>query len=129
MAARSSGMYPREDFNIDEAMQVPENAGGSVALLGDLSKAKTIRVIVVESAIIGDAEIKVIFDTGDSVSVTFDVLTAGNPLGGVIIAHVRGALLDGKTQDVAYELIQNTGSAVIGPNGGVYLELVDTVRR
>ena len=129
MAARSSGMYPREDYNIDAAMQVPQNAGGSVALLGDLSKAKTIRVIVVESAIIGDAEIIVTFDTGDTVQVKFDNLTAGNPIGGVAIAHVRGALLEGKTQDVAYELVQNTGSAALGPNGGVYLELVDTVRR
>jgi len=129
MAARSTGMYPREDYNIDEAMQVPLNAGGSVALLGDLSKAKTIRVIVVDSAIIGDAEIVVTFDTGDTVQVKFDNLTAGNPIGGVAIAHVRGALLEGKTQDVAYELVQNTGSAALGPNGGVYLELVDTVRR
>ena len=129
MAARSSGMHPREDYNIDEAMQVPENAGGSVALLGDLSKAKTIRVIVVDSAITGDGKIRVDFDTGNTVSVEFDVLTAGNPLGGVAIAHIRGALLDGKTQDVAYQLIQGTGSAALGPNGGVYLELVDTVRR
>ena len=129
MAARSTGMYPREDYNIDAAMQVPENAGGSVALLGDLSKAKTIRVIAVETAIIGDAIIEVTFDTGNAVKVTFDVLTSGNPLDGVAIAHVRGALLDGKTQDVAYQLIQNTGSASIGPNGGIFLELVDTVRR
>lgn len=129
MAARSTGMYPREDYNIDEAMQVPQNAGGSVALLGDLSKAKTIRVIVVESAIVGDAKIRVTFDSGDTVLVEFDSLTAGNPLGGVAIAHIRGALLEGKTQDVAYQLVQNTGSAAIGPNGGVYLELVDTVRR
>lgn len=129
MAARSSGMYPREDYNIDEAMQVPENAGGSVALLGDLSKAKTIRVIVVDSIITGNGTIDVFFDTGNTVSVQFDVLTAGNPLGGVAIAHIRGALLDGKTQDVAYQLVQNSGSAAFGPNGGVYLELVDTARR
>lgn len=129
MAARSTGMYPREDYNIDEAMQVPQNAGGSVALLGDLSKAKTIRVIVVGATIIGDAQIQVSFDTGDTVFLTFDALTAGNPLGGVIIAHVRGALLDGKTQDVGYGLVQNTGSATLSPEGGVYLELVDTVRR
>jgi hypothetical protein len=122
-------MYPREDYNIDAAMQVPENAGGSVALLGDLSKAKTIRVIAVETAITDDATIDVFFDTGNTVSVQFDVLTAGNPLGGVAIAHVRGALLDGKTQDVAYQLVQNSGSASIGPNGGIFLELVDTVRR
>jgi hypothetical protein len=70
MAARSTGMYPREDYNIDEAMQVPASAGGSVALLGDLSKAKTIRVIVVGATIIDDAEIQISFDTGDTVFVT-----------------------------------------------------------
>lgn len=129
MAARSTGMYPREDYNIDAAMQVPSASGGSVALLGDLSKAKTIRIIAVETAIVGDAEIEVVFDAGDTVSVKFDNLTAGNPVGGVAIAHIRGALLDGKTQDVGYNLIQNTGSAAIGPNGGIYLELVDGVRR
>ena len=125
MAARSTGMFPRENYNIDAAMQVPENSGGSVALLGDLSKAKTIRVIVVESAIIGDAEIKVFFDTADSIALTFNALSAGNPIGGVLIGHVRGALLAGKTQDVAYQLIANGGSASLGPNGGVFLELVD----
>lgn len=129
MAARSTGIYPREDYSIDSAMQVPENAGGSVALLGDLSKAKTIRVIAVETAIIGDAVIRVTFDAGNTINVTFDVLSSGNPIGGVAVAHIRGALLNGKTQDVAYQLIQNTGSAAIGPNGGIFLELVNTVRR
>ena len=129
MAARSTGMYPREDYNIDAAMQVPATSGGSVALLGDLSKAKTIRVIVVGAAIVGDAEIQISFDTGDTVFVKFDALTAGNPLGGVMIAHIRGSLLKGKSQDVGYGLVQNTGSATLSPNGGVYLELVDGVRR
>ncbi len=127
MAARSTGLFTREGFNLDAEMQVPENSGGSVELLGDLSKAKTIRIILIDPVITGDAVIRIDFDTGNLVTRTYDVLTpyaAGS--GNIIIDHVRGALLDGKTQDVAYQLILNTGAVTVD---GVYLELVDGARR
>ena len=127
MAARSSGLWPREGFNLDAEMQVPENAGGGIALLGDLSKAKTIRVILINPLVTGDGEIRVDFDTANSVSLSFDVNTPyEGGSGTLILGHVRGALLDGKTQDVAYQVIQNTGAASVD---AVYLELVDGVRR
>ena len=127
MAARSNKVFPREGFSLDDEMQVPENAGGNVALLGDLSKAKTIRIILINPQILGDAEIRVDFDTTNSVTRTYDVLTPyTEPGSNIIIDHIRGALLDGKTQDVAYQLIQNTGGCSVD---AVYLELVDGVRR
>ena len=77
--------------------------------------------------ITGDAEIVVDFDTLNTVSRTYDVNTAYMPgSGNIIVDHVRGALLDGKTQDVAYQLIQNTGGCSVD---AVYLELVDGPRR
>jgi len=126
MAARSTGLFTREGFNLDAQMQVPENAGGSVALLGDLSKAKTIRIILINPLITGDAEIQIDFDTLNTVTRTYDVNTAYMPgSGNIIVDHVRGALLDGKTQDVAYQVFQNTGAASVD---AVYLELVDGPR-
>lgn len=126
MAARSTGMYPREGFSIDEEMRVPQNVGGTVALLGDLKHAKTIRVIVVGAAITGNGSIRVSFDLDDTVKVDFT--TADLDANGVGVAHIRGALLRGKTQDVAYGLIQGTGSSALDSDGGVFLELLDTVR-
>ncbi len=127
MAARSTGLFTREGFNLDAQMQVPENAGGNVALLGDLSKAKTIRIILINPQILGDAEIRVDFDQTNSITRTYDVTTPyTEPNSNIIIDHVRGALLDGKTQDVAYQIILNTGSAAVD---AVYLELVDGPRR
>ena len=127
MAARSTGLFTREGFNLDAQMQVPENAGGTVAALGDLSKAKTIRVILVNPVIVGDGRIEVDFDTLNSVQLVFDVNTPyEGGSGTLILGHIRGALLDGKTQDVAYQVVQNTGSASVD---AVYLELVDGVRR
>ena len=97
-----------------------------MALLGDLSKAKTIRIILINPQIIGDAEIRIDFDVANSVTRTYDVLTHyTEPNSNIIIDHIRGALLDGKTQDVAYQLIQNTGGCALD---AVYLELVDGVR-
>lgn len=124
MAARSTGLFPREGFNLDAEMQVPENSGGSVALLGDLSKAKTIRVIIVGAALTGAAEITFDMATTDSAYRTYT--SADIDANGMIIDHVRGARLDGKTQDVAYQLVLNGGTASVD---GVYLELVDGPRR
>lgn len=127
MAARSTGLFTREGFNLDDQMQVPENAGGTVELLGDLSKAKTIRVILINPSITGDAQIVVDFDTLNSVQFVVDATTpyeAGS--GNLAIGHIRGALLDGKTQDVAYQTVQNTGAASVD---AVYLELVDGASR
>ena len=127
MAARSTGLFTREGFNLDAQMQVPENAGGSVSLLGDLSKAKTIRIILINPVIIGDAVITVDFDALDTVQRVYTSTTPyTEPGSNIIIDHIRGALLDGKTQDVAYQVVLNTGNASVD---AVYLELVDRASR
>lgn len=125
MAARSTGIFPREGFNLDAETQVPENVGGSVSLLGDLSKAKTLRFVFIGAVITGDASITLNLLTSDTARYTF---TADDvDPNGVIIAHVRGAIMDGGTQDVAYQLVQGTGSATL--SGGCFVELVDGPRR
>lgn len=123
MAARSTGVFPREGISLDAQMQVPENAGGTVALLGDLSKAKTIRVIFHGVVITGNGSITLDMITTDSAYRTY---TAADVQDGMIIDHLRGARIDGQTQDLAYQLVQNTGSAAAG---GCYIELVDGPRR
>lgn len=119
MAARSTGMFPREGFNLDAQMQVPENAGGTVALLGDLSKAKTFRVIFVNPAIAADGSIDLYLEQGGGVYRSYT--TADIDANGLLIDHVRGAAIKG-TQDVAYQLVQGTGSTTVD---AVYIELVD----
>lgn len=126
MAARSTGLYPREGFSLDAQMQVPENAGGTVAVLGDLSKAKTFRVIIINPIITGDAKIELYLEQAGGVVRTYDVNTAYAPGSGtLIIDHIRGASIKG-TQDVAYQLVQGTGSVTLD---GVYIELVDRPAR
>lgn len=127
MAARSTGLFTREGFNLDAQMQVPENAGGTVELLGDLSNAKTIRIILINPVIVGDAVITVDFDTLNTVQRVYTSTTPyTEPGSNIIIDHIRGALLDGKTQDVAYQVTLNTGGAAVD---AVYLELVDRASR
>jgi hypothetical protein len=104
MTARSTGVFPREGINLDAQMQVPENAGGTVALLGDLSKAKTIRVIFHGVVITGNGSITLNMITTDSAYRTY---TAADVQDGMIIDHLRGA----------------------ATAAGCYIELVDGPRR
>jgi len=54
MAARSSGIFPREGFNLDEAGKITATATGTDAPF-TLTAAKTIRVIVIGASGIDDA--------------------------------------------------------------------------
>ena len=123
MAARSTGLFPREGFNLDAQMQVPENAGGNVATLGDLSNAKTFRVIFLGCILTNDATLDLYLEQGGGVYRSYTA--ADIPASGTIIEHVRGAAIKG-TQDVAYQLVDNTGVATVD---GAYVELVDGPRR
>ena len=105
MAARSSGIFVREGFNLDEEMLVPTS--GTVP--ANLYHAKTIRVI------------------GINVSGTDLVATIGGQAvalsdadadpNGVVIAHVRGALCDDPANTVEYALT-GAGATV----GGVFYD-------
>ena len=115
MAARSTGLFPREGFNLDAELEITTSA---VAAAVTLKHAKTIRVIVLGAAIAGDGDVTVTIG-GQSVVLLASDIDAN----GVAIAHVRGALCDDVANTVEYTTNDNTGSAAV--NGGVFYELVD----
>ena len=112
MAARSSGMFPREGFNLDAECEITTSP---TAAATTLAHAKTIRVIGLAV-------------TGSDLTVTLGGQTvvldsADADPNGVVIAHIRGALC-------ADEPLGSTCSiAGTATNDGVYLELVDGPRR
>ena len=111
MAARSSGIFVREGFNLDEEMLVP--ASGTVP--ANLYHAKTIRVIGINVS----GEDLVVTLGGQEVALA----AADADHNGVVIAHVRGALC---ADEAAGSAVSITGTAT---TDGVYLELVDGPRR
>lgn len=114
MAARSTGLFPREGFNLDAELEITTV---DTAAAVTLANAKTIRVTVVGGAITGDGDITVNIGGKDIVFLDGDL-----DLNGVGIAHIRGALLDADN-NVVYAANANTGSAAV--SGGVFYELVD----
>ena len=116
MAQRSTGIFPREGFNLDEAGKITATATGTDAPF-TLTAAKTIRVVVIGAASIDDGGTNKITVTLGGQAVVFNAADLdGN---GVGIAHVRGALCDADDNDAYYTL---GGTATVG---GVFLELVD----
>lgn len=111
MAARSSGIFPREGFNLDAECEITTSP---TAAATTLAHAKTIRLIVIGLAG-GDATITV---GGQTVVVTE---ATDLDLNGVGIAHIRGALCDADN-NVSYALSAGTV-------GGVFYELVDGPKR
>lgn len=126
MAQRSSGLFPREGFNLDDACKVVATGAGTAAPGGvTLANAKTIRVIAVHDGVnaevlVGDATLAVYLG-GQTVTFT----AADLDLNGVAIAHVRGALCD--TDNEAY-ITETPGTGSVNL-GGVFLELLDGASR
>jgi hypothetical protein len=120
MTARSTNIFPRENFELGAALEVQGFGGGTPDVIGNLKYVNTIKVVAVGITLTGNAELRVIFDSAGSLVMRF---TAGDvDRNGVFIGHMRGTRLRNRSQDVGYELVPNTGSAGINPNGGVYLE-------
>jgi hypothetical protein len=111
MAARSSGLFPREGFNLDAECEITTSPTAAKATL---AHAKTIRLIVIGLAG-GDATLTV---GGQTVEIAEATDLDAN---GVGIAHIRGAICDADN-NVSYAL-----SA--GAVGGVFYELVDGAKR
>ena len=111
MAARSTGMFPREGFNLDNETEITTVATAAAVTL---AHAKTIRVIVIGLAG-GDCTVTL---GGQDVVITEAADLDPN---GVGIAHIRGALCDADN-DVSYAL-------TAGSVGGVFYELVDGPKR
>ena len=114
MAARSTGIFPREGFNLDAELEITTS---DTAAAVTLKHAKTIRVLVIGATITGDGDVTVNIGGKDVVFLATDL-----DANGVGIAHIRGALLDGDN-NVIYAANANGGSAAVA--GGVFYELVD----
>ena len=111
MAARSTGLFPREGFSLDAELEITTTPTAAAVTLAN---AKTIRVIVVGLSG-GDATVTL---GGEAVVIAEATDLDKN---GVGIAHVRGAICDADN-NVSYAL--SAGSV-----GGVFYELVDGPRR
>ena len=104
MAARSTGIFPRENFNLDAELEI---TASPTAAAVTLANAKTIRVIVLGLSG-GDATVTL---GGESLVIAEATDLDKN---GVGIAHVRGALCDADN-NVSYSLSAGT---VDGPGRG-----------
>lgn len=115
MAARSTGVFPREKFDLDAAMAVTATPAAAAITLTSIG---TIRVIVLGAAGIDDAGTnKVTVNVGGK-AVVFNA--ADLDKNGVGIAHIRGALCDANN-NVDYDL---GGTATVT---GVFIDAVDNV--
>ena len=127
MARRSSGLFPREGFNFDDALAV---TAVDLAAAVTLTNAKTIRVAVAGSytARTGttSTDATLVIDIGgQSHTVPIDGLD-----GGAYIFHLRGALCsDNNVQYVLTPGVDGDGTAGAFTIGGVFYELVDGPRR
>lgn len=110
MAQRSTGIFPREKFDLDASMAVTATPAAAPVALSSIG---TIRVVVL-GAVIG---------AGDSVTVTVGgkaiVFESGDlDANGVGLAYLRGSLCS--DNDMSYAL---DGATV----AGVYVDAVDAV--
>lgn len=117
MAARSTGIFPREGFNLDAQAAITATPTAAAVTL---KHAKTIRVILVGAAGIDDGGTNKVTVTIGGQAVVFNA--ADLDINGVGIAHIRGALCDANN-NVSYTL---GGTATVG---GVFYELVDSPLR
>lgn len=115
MAARSTGVFPREKFDLDAAFEVTASPAAAPIPLTSIG---TIRVVVLGAAGIDDAGTnKVTVNVGGK-AVVFNA--ADLDKNGVGIAHIRGALCDANN-NMDYDL---GGTATVS---AVYLDVVDNV--
>lgn len=115
--ARSTGIFPREGFNLDDSGKITATSTGTDAPF-TLTAAKTIRVVVIGATGVDDLGTNKITVTLGGQEVVFNA--ADLDRNGVGIAHIRGALCD---QDDNDAFITLGGGATVA--GGVFLELVD----
>lgn len=113
MAARSTGVFPREGFDLDAEFEVTATAAAAPI---NLTSARTIRVIVLDAAGVDNAGTNKITVNVGGKAIVFNA----NDLdaNGVGIAHVRGSLCDADN-NVDYDL---GGTATVGK---VYLDVVE----
>ncbi len=113
MAARSTGVFPREGFDLDENFEVTTS---DVAAPVTLKFIKTIRAILIGADIQGDGTVTMNLGGRDVVFSAGDV-----DVNGVAIAHVRGVLCDADNL-VKYTAAPGTGTATVSK---AYLDVVE----
>jgi hypothetical protein len=115
MAARSTGIFPREKFDLDANLVVTtSDANPGVTF----TSIRTIRCILVNTTITGNATVTFNVGGQDVVFTASDL-----DLNGVGIAHVRGALCDADNL-VKYTAAAGTGTVSVGT---AFLDMVDNV--
>ena len=113
MAARSTGIFPREGFNLDNAFQLIHN--GQITAPVNLSNCRTLRVILVGYVLTGNAVMQM--DIG---GVVFPLDANDFDANGVAIKHVRGYSCS--DNDCLATPLENTGTITPGQS---FVELVD----
>jgi hypothetical protein len=113
--ARSTGVFPREKFDLDSALKVTAT---SAAAAIDLKSIRTIRVVVIGASGIDDAGTNKITVNIGGQTVVFKA--ADLDANGVGIAHIRGSLCDANN-NISYTL-GGTGTL-----SKCYLDAVDNV--
>ena len=128
MAARSTGIFPREGFNLDNAFEVTSVTASAPI---SLSNVRTYRVIILNPVVtpaVGDGGIATFgYEVGGKVyAFTAADLVAGTDANGVYIAHHRG--FGSSNNLVDYTITpgaDNTGTGEQLAIGGMFIELVD----
>jgi hypothetical protein len=115
MAARSTGVFPREKFDLDDAMEVTATASAAPISLKTIG---TIRVVVLGAGGIDNAGTNKITVNVGGKSVVFNANDLD--VNGVGIAHLRGTLCDANN-NVDYDL---GGTATLD---ACYIDAVDNV--
>lgn len=115
MAARSTGVFPREKFDLDNSFKVTTTATAAAI---PLTTFRTIRVVVLGAAGIDDAGTNKVTVTVGGQSVVFKASDLDK--NGVGLAHIRGSLCDANN-NISYAL---GGTATVN---SVYLDFVDNV--
>ena len=121
MAARSTGIFPREGFNLDNSFKLVEGAGTEAPV--NVRNVRTLRVIATGINLTGDAVVAI--EIGGEIVYQNDATGFASDLdpNGVFILHVRG--FNKPSNLCGFVLFANTGTASVDTNGGVFVELVD----
>jgi hypothetical protein len=124
MAQRSSGIFPREGFNLDNSFEVTTVSADAPVSLNSIRTLRLIIVGLVETAPTGDyTNATLTYQIGGDV---FAVDPAQVDLNGVYIAHHRG--YGRATNAVQYTITASTGTTGTPGDitlGGMFIELVD----
>ena len=120
MAARSSGIFPREGFNLDSAFKLDDT--GATESPVNLRHCRTFRVVLVNTVLTGGAILGIEIYGDVVASFNAAELAAAKDPNGVVTIHLRGHKLLDATEVVNYAVVLGGGTF---STDGIYIELVD----